>query len=256
MGYLRRAHPDPEAPLMPDATKVLRPRRRLWLLGGLAFVLALMGLGMGAALATVQGLPKTNPSNAAASSGTDPSPAAPSESPSPSPSPEPSIPDGAFAIPDVAGQHLPDADKALKDAGFTNLVLQDASGQNRIVLDKNNWIVEATDPSGYATSKTDKVILKVRKPTDGKGSKIFQKGVMPDVTCKDLQDAQDGLKRAGYRVIVAEDASGQKRSTFFPRDWIVIGQSQPVGATPTAYTKITLRVIKFGEPVGDSGCES
>jgi hypothetical protein len=239
---------------MADATKVLHPRRRLWLLGALAFVLALVGLGVGSALATLEGLPEAKPSNVSGSPSGDTATASPSASPSPSPSP--SIPEGAFAIPDVIGKRLPDADRILKDAGFTNLKLQDASGQNRVVIDKNNWLVASTDPAGYTDSKTKALYLKVRKPTDGKGSQTAETGVVPDVTCKDLQDAQDLLKRAGFRVIVAQDASGKNRSTFFPRDWIVISQSEPAGATPTAYTKITLQVIRYGEPVGDSGCES
>jgi len=241
---------------MADATKLLHPRRRLWLLGSLAFVLALVGLGVGSALATLEGVPQSKPSNVSGSPTGDPGPASPSASPSPSPSPSPSIPDGMIAIPDVTGKRLPEADKILKDAGFTNLKLEDASGQGRIVVDKNNWLIASTDPAGFTDSKAKALTLKVRKPTDGKGSQTAESGIVPDITCKDLQDAQDLLKKAGFRVIVAEDATGKKRSTFFPRDWIVISQSERVGATPTAYSKITLRVIRYGEPVGDSGCES
>lgn len=239
---------------MVDITKILRPRRRLWLLGSAVVVLALIGLGLGSILATVEGLPNTKPSNVSASSSGDTSPASPS--PSPSPSPSLVIPAGSVALPDVIGKRLPDADKMLKDAGFTNLKLADATGQGRIVIDKNNWIVAETDPAGYAESKTKAITLKVRKPTDGKGSQTVENGVVPDVTCKDLQDAQDAIKKAGFRVVVAEDASGKKRSTFFGRDWIVISQSEAAGNKPTAFTKITLRVIRFGEPTGDSGCES
>lgn len=237
---------------MPDATKVLRPRRRLWLLGALAFVLALVGLGVGSVVATIEGLPETKPSNVSGSPSGD---AAPSESPSPSPSPSPSIPEGAVAIPDVIGKRLPEADKILKAAGFA-IKLSDATGANRIVLDKNNWLVAATDPAVYTDSSKMTITLKVRKPTDGKGSQTVENGIMPDVKCKDLQDAQDAIKRAGFHVVVAEDASGQKRSTFFGRDWIVIAQSESPGAMPTAFQKITLRVIRYAEPVGDSGCES
>jgi hypothetical protein len=238
---------------MPDPTQVLRPRRRLWLLGALAFVLALVGLGVGSVVATIEGLPKDKPSNAAGtpSTGTEPS-----QSPSPSPSPSPSIPEGMVAIPDVVGKRLPEADKMLKDAGFTNIKLADASGANRIVLEKNNWIVAATDPAGYTDSTKKAITLKVRKPTDGKGSQTVESGVMPDVKCKDLQDAQDAIKQAGFHVVVAEDASGKKRSTFFARDWIVIGQSENPGSLPTAFQKITLSVIRYGEDVRDSGCES
>jgi hypothetical protein len=237
---------------MVDITKALRPRRRLWLLGSAIVVLALIGLGLGSVLATVEGLPDTKPSNVSASTASD----APPASPSPSPSPSLVIPAGSVALPDVIGKRLPDADKLLKDAGFTNLKLADASGQGRIVIDKNNWIVAETDPVGYAESKSKAITLKVRKPTDGKGSQTVENGVMPDVVCKDLQDAQDAIKKAGLRVVVAEDASGKKRSTFFGRDWIVIAQSEASGAKPTAFTKITLQVVRYGESTGDSGCES
>jgi PASTA domain len=239
---------------MVDITKVLRPRRRLWLLGSAVVVLALIGLGLGSVLATVEGLPSTKPSNVAASASGDPAQA--STSPSPSPSPSLIIPSGSVPLPDVIGKRLPDADKILKDAGFTNLKLADASGQGRIVVDKNNWIVAETDPAGFAESTSTAITLKVRKPTDGKGSQTVENGVMPDVTCKDLQDAQDAIKKAGFRVVVAEDASGRKRSTFFGRDWVVISQSEAAGSKPTAFTKITLRVVRYAEPTGDSGCES
>jgi hypothetical protein len=238
---------------MPDATKVLRPRRRLWLLGALAFVLALVGLGIGSIVATIEGLPNTKPSNASGSPSGDASPAA--QSPSPSPSPSPSIPDGAIAIPDVIGKRLPEADKILKDAGFT-VKVRDASGANRIVLEKNNWLVASTDPAVYTTPDKKSISVSVRKPTDGKGSQTVENGIMPDVKCKDLQDAKDALKKAGFHGAVSEDASGKKRSMFFERDWIVISQSEPPGSMPTAFQKITLRAIRYGEPVGDSGCES
>jgi hypothetical protein len=237
---------------VPDATKVLRPRRRLWLLGALAFMLALVGLGAGSLVATIDGLPETKPSNASGSPSAEPSPTSQSAAPSPAPS----LPDGAIAIPDVIGKRLPEADKILKQAGFTNIKLQDASGANRIVVNRSNWLVSATDPAGYTDSLGKAITLKVRKPTDGKGSQTVQAGVMPDVKCKDLQDAQDAIKQAGFHVVVAEDASGKKRSTFFARDWIVVAQSEAPGSTPTAFQKITLRVIGYGEPVGDSGCES
>lgn len=239
---------------MPDATKVLRPRRRLWLLGALAFVLALVGLGMGSLVATIEGLPEAKPSNASESS---PSPGASpaTESPSPSASPSPSLPEGAIAIPDVIGKRLPEADKILKNAGFT-IKLHDASGQNRLVIDKNNWLVVSTDPAGYTYPAKKSITVNVRRPTDGKGSQSVENGVMPDVKCKDLQDAQSALTEAGFHVVVTEDASGKNRPTFLGRDWVVIWQSEEPGTKPTAYTKITLRIIGFGEPVLDSGCES
>jgi hypothetical protein len=240
---------------MSDATKVLRPRRRLWLLGGLAFVLALVGLGVGSVVATIEGLPNTKPSNA---SGSSPSAGATpvEQSPSPSPSPSPSIPAGAIAIPEVIGKRLPEADKILKDAGFTNIKLHDASGTNRIVIEKNNWLVASTDPAVFTDSVKKAITLNVRKPTDGKGSQTVENGVMPDVKCKDLQDAQDAIKKAGFHVVVANDAGGKKRSTFFARDWIVVAQSEAPGTLPTAFQRIELQVVKYGEPVGDSGCES
>lgn len=239
---------------MSDATKVLRPRRRMWLLGALAFVLALVGLGVGSVIATIEGLPETKPSNASGSPTGEPSPAA--ESPSPSPSPSPSIPEGMTAIPDVIGKRLPEADKILKDAGFTNIKLADQTGRGRIVIDKSNWIVAETDPAGYTDSVKKAITLKVRKPTDGQGSQTVENGVMPDVKCKDLQDAQDAIKKAGFHVVTPIDASGKKRSTFFARDWIVIAQSEAAGTQPTAFQKIELQVVRYGESTADSGCQS
>jgi len=100
------------------------------------------------------------------------------------------------------------------------------------------------------------VTLRVAKPTDDQGSTETQLGTIPDVVCKDLQTAQDTLQSAGFFNLHSKDGSGKGRLQILDRNWVVIAQSVPAGATPGLEASVTLTAVKFGEPTGDSGCPS
>ncbi|GAA2540766.1 hypothetical protein GCM10010435_05260 [Winogradskya consettensis] len=160
-------------------------------------------------------------------------------------------------MPDVNGERLSDAEALLGAAGFMSVRAVDATGKNRTILEKNNWVVEQQEPSagaGVADGMT--VTLGVRKPTDDQDDVAVEKGVVPDVVCHDLQEAQDALRGAGFFVVVAKDGLGQGRYPLVDRNWIVLGQSAKAGSSPEKKATIQLTVVKFGEPTGDSRCKS
>lgn len=162
----------------------------------------------------------------------------------------------ALTVPDVTGKRLNEAEALLHGAGIKNVKTTDATGKGRIVVDANNWIVRHQSPDeGTKIAVGDTVTLDVAKPTDGVGPSSVAKGVVPNVVCMDLQAAQDTLQSAGFYVLSSKDALGD-RHQILDRDWVVIGQSAAAGSTAFPTTKITLTVVKYGEPTGESGCHS
>jgi beta-lactam-binding protein with PASTA domain len=163
----------------------------------------------------------------------------------------------AAAVPGVVGMRLSSAREQLSAAGFDNVEPADATGQHRVVLNPENWVVQSQDPA--ANSRVDRktrITLNVRKPTDGSGSGTTTSGVVPDVLCKDLQSAQDTLQAAGFYRLGSTDGTGQGRVQIVDRNWVVTGQSAAAGSRPGTGTRIVLTVVKFGEPTGRSGCRS
>jgi beta-lactam-binding protein with PASTA domain len=172
------------------------------------------------------------------------------------PQSEPSPVAATITVPDVTGKRLSQARAILDDAGISNVGTSDATGKNRVVIEPKNWIVKAQHPAeGTKIGRAEKVTLEVSKPTDGIGPSSVSTGVMPDVVCMDLQAAQDKLQEAGFYLLSSKDALGD-RHQILDRDWVVIGQSAPAGKLTLPLTKITLTVVKYGEPTGDSGCKS
>lgn len=169
---------------------------------------------------------------------------------------EPSPAAVTITIPDVTGKRLSQARAILDDAGLSNVGTTDATGKGRVILEPTNWIVTAQHPGpGTKIGRTEKVTLEARKPTDGIGPSSVTAGVMPNVVCMDLQAAQDTLQAAGFYLLSSQDALGGRRQ-ILDRDWVVVGQSVPAGKLALPLTKITLTVVKYGEPTGDSGCQS
>lgn len=166
-------------------------------------------------------------------------------------------PDGAPTVPDVQGQRLPDAEAQLAAKGYTKLQEVDATPQGRLILEKNNWVVDSQTPGpgGAATFDTI-IVLRVKKPTDDTSPGQITKGVVPNVLCSELQAAQDALRASGYFIISSSDATGQRRLPVIDRNWVVIGQSAVAGTSPALTTHITLSVVKHGENTGASGCKS
>jgi beta-lactam-binding protein with PASTA domain len=185
-----------------------------------------------------------------------PSRVVPSAEPAPSFEATPSL-EAARSMPDVNGDRLSDAEALLGAAGFMSVRAVDATGQGRTILEKNNWVVERQEPSaGADVAEGVTVTLAVRKPTDDQGEAAVEKGIVPDVVCLDLQEAQDAMRGAGFFVVIAKDGLGGRRYPLVDRNWIVLGQSAKAGSSPEKSATIQLTVVKFGEPTGDSGCKS
>jgi hypothetical protein len=72
-------------------------------------------------------------------------------------------------------------------------------------------------------------------------------GLMPDVLCMTLQEAQDEIQDHGVFFSRSEDATGQDRMQLMDSNWIVIGQTPEVG-TPIGEGDAVLSVVKIGEP--------
>ena len=172
------------------------------------------------------------------------------------PQTEPSRPAATITVPSVEGKRLSEARAILEGVGLREIGTTDATGKDRIVIEPNNWMVKAQQPkAGTKVARTEKITLDVSKPTDGVGPATVTTGVMPDVVCMDLQAAQDKLQEAGFYLLSSKDALGD-RHQILDRDWVVIAQSAEAGKITLPLTKITLTVVKYGEPTGDSGCKS
>src|SRR5437762_10363628 len=77
---------------------------------------------------------------------------------------------GGAAVPAVAGKRLSAAESELSAAGFHDVKAVDATGQNRVVVNPENWIVQSQDPAaGARIDHKTRITLKVRKPSDGAG---------------------------------------------------------------------------------------
>jgi hypothetical protein len=164
---------------------------------------------------------------------------------------------GTVPVPNVTGARLEDAQQELKDAGFQSLRVEDATDKDRLILNPTNWVVRSQSPGpGVRVDPKALITLRVAKPSDDQGSTETQLGTIPNVVCKDLQAAQDTLQAAGFFNLHSKDGTGQGRMQLVDRNWVVVAQSEPVGATPGLEASITLSAVKFGEPTGDSGCPS
>jgi hypothetical protein len=69
----------------------------------------------------------------------------------------------------------------------------------------------------------------------------------------DLQSAWDTLEVAGYDSVDSVDGRGRRHQIVY-RNWVVIRQSAPPGSQPSTDTHVVLTVVKYGEPIGTSGC--
>ena len=247
------AQDDP--PTLPEWTQppVRRRLSPLWIVG-LAIVVFLLVGGGGVALALYLG-------DSEDGGGLNQGSTAPTRTPGKSSAPTTGaggggVPD-AVAVPNVTGARLEAAQKTLEEAGFQSLKVEDATGQDRLILNPANWVVRSQSPGpGVKVDPHAQVTLRVAKPTDDQGSGETQLGTVPNVVCKDLQSAQDALQSAGFFNLHSKDGSGKGRLQILDRNWVVIAQSVPVGATPGLEASITLTAVKFGEPTGDSGCPS
>jgi hypothetical protein len=160
---------------------------------------------------------------------------------------------------DVTGQRLSDAYQRLAEVGFTSGLVRaiDGSDQDRVVLNTVNWIIDAQTPQASSiVNERTVVTLTVTKPTDGKGDRTATPGVVPNVVCKDAEGAVNLLRVAGFRDVALIDGTGERRGVIVHQNWVVTRQSTAPASRPDATTKITLEVVKYGEPTGDSRCAS
>nr|WP_206038196.1 hypothetical protein [Rhodococcus sp. HNM0569] len=70
---------------------------------------------------------------------------------------------------------------------------------------------------------------------------------MPNVTCMNLQGAQDTIQAAGVFYSRSVDATGQGRNQVLDRNWVVTAQAPAAGAA-VAEGEAVLTVVKIGEP--------
>jgi hypothetical protein len=161
------------------------------------------------------------------------------------------------AVPELHGSRLPDALARLEAAGYKKVRTVDASPENRVILEKENWVVDSQEPAGgTAAPVSTQVVLKVKKNTDDSVPQAAALGVVPNVMCAELQAAQDALRGSGFLLISSTDGTGQGRLATLDRNWVVIGQSEPAGSKPGLTTHIVLTVVKHGESGGSSGCKT
>ncbi|WP_202638116.1 PASTA domain-containing protein [Bailinhaonella thermotolerans] len=154
----------------------------------------------------------------------------------------------AKRVPKVTGKRLAEAMEILTAAGFRDIKPRDAAGESRIIVNQTNWVVTEQEPAAGTRRKIDlPITLRVRKPSDGATNRPVVKGVIPKVTCLDLQTAQNRLQEAGYTNLVSKDGTGKDRQQVIDRNWIVTAQSPKPGTTPAKDKQITLTAIKFGE---------
>ena len=70
---------------------------------------------------------------------------------------------------------------------------------------------------------------------------------MPDVTCMNLQVAQDTIQRGGVFFSRSNDATGKGRSQLVDSNWTVVSQS-PAAGSPVGEGEAVLAAVKIGEP--------
>jgi hypothetical protein len=169
----------------------------------------------------------------------------------------PPIPFGDVAVPSVLNQRLAQAKAQLTLVGLTNVKVEDGTGQNRIVINDNDWIVDGESPAvDTPVDPHTQIVLKVHKPTDAHKPANTGFGTIPDVVCANYQDAENALHHSGYFLITGSDGTGQGRNVILDLDWVVVGQSAPAGSRPSITTHITLTVVKYGEPSTNPNCQT
>jgi len=75
----------------------------------------------------------------------------------------------------------------------------------------------------------------------------LEEGLMPNVVCMDLQQAQNTIRAAGVFFSRSEDATGEGRMQVMDRNWIVVAQT-PAPGTPIGEGEAVLSVVKDDEP--------
>ena len=155
-------------------------------------------------------------------------------------------------IPDVTCMDLQLAQDKAQAAGFSEVRSDDASGQRRHQFYDRDWVVVSQTPAagthGAPGTRLSVRVLAYGDPGAPPVPDRSQPGRMPKLMCFDLREAQDTLESAGFNAMDSRDATGRRRRQFSDRDWTVTGQSPPPGGTYRKSTRVTLHVVKDGEP--------
>jgi beta-lactam-binding protein with PASTA domain len=173
-------------------------------------------------------------------------------------------------VPKVVGERLDVAKSDLEHAGLSEDDIEVVGGGTFGVIDESNWTVCEQRPGpGQAMTESARVIVDrvctaesdaSASPTTApvqttvpvtavpvEASSTASGGVMPDVYCMNLQDAQDEIQRNGVFFSRSHDATGQDRMQLVDSNWIVVGQSPAPGAHNSEFEAV-LEVVKYGEP--------
>ena len=116
-------------------------------------------------------------------------------------------------------------------SGSTSTVADETTASSDLVSDTSTTSVASSD------STTELNIAGGNDPEDG---------LMPDVLCMTLQEAQDEIQDHGVFFSRSEDATGQDRMQLLDSNWIVIGQA-PSAGTAIGEGDAILSVVKIGE---------
>lgn len=156
------------------------------------------------------------------------------------------------AVPDVVCMDLQLAQDKAQAAGFSQITSDDASGKHRSQFYDRNWVVVSQTPApGTHAPSSSRLYVRVLAYGDPGAPPVPDRarpGRMPKLMCFDLQEAQDTLESAGFDTMTSRDATGRRRAQVADRDWTVTGQSPPPGGTYPKRTRVTLQVVKDGEP--------
>lgn len=155
-------------------------------------------------------------------------------------------------VPDVVCMDLQLAQDKAQAAGFTRVIAEDASGQRRRKVNDQDWVVISQSPSpGTGGTRNTRVVYRVLAYGDEGAPPAPDRsrpGPVPDVTCFDLQEAQDTLQSAGFHAVRSQDGTGRGRRQFVDRNWTVTAQMPSPGGTHRKTTEVTLEAVKDREP--------
>lgn len=155
-------------------------------------------------------------------------------------------------VPDVVCMDLQLAQDKGQAAGFTRMMVVDASGLRRRQVNDQDWVVVSqSPPAGTRGSRRTELVFRVLRYGERGAPAVPDRtrpGRMPKLTCFDLQEAQDTLQSAGFYKMTSRDASAGRRRQVVDRDWTVTGQTPAPGGTHRKSTEVVLRAVKDGEP--------
>jgi len=133
----------------------------------------------------------------------------------------------------------------------------DFSGDVVVIDETADEAAETTPPTTAVPISIDPVLEDagvepepVEQEINPLGGDDPEDGLMPDVVCMSLQDAQDEIQDHGVFFSKSVDATGEGRRQFWDRNWTVVAQS-PEPGVEIGENEAVLSVVKNDE---DSDC--